>query len=135
MNNKKLHIVAITAIIKHNGKCLIIKRGENEIAFPGKWTLPGGKVEDKSSAIETLKRETLEEVGLQVDKISFLSDFEFTRPDELHVVGLSFLCSVKEINVTLEDGLSDYAWIEAEDLDKYDLIDGVKKDLRLAFIK
>jgi len=135
MNNKKLHIVAITAVIKHNGKCLIIKRGDHEIAFPGKWTLPGGKVENASGAIETLRREVAEEVGLQVDKISFLSDFEFTRPDELHVVGLSFLCSVQDINITLETGLSDYAWIDATDLDKYDLIEGVKEDLRLAFVK
>ena len=39
-----LHFVTATAIIEKNGKFLIVKRSNSEKAFPGKWTVPGGKL-------------------------------------------------------------------------------------------
>ena len=47
MENKsdpRLHIVSITGIIERDGKYLILKRAETEIAYPGYWTVPGGKL-------------------------------------------------------------------------------------------
>ena len=40
----RLHIIAVTAIIEKSGKYLILKRSEGEVAFPGYWTVPGGKI-------------------------------------------------------------------------------------------
>ncbi|MDP6642229.1 MAG: hypothetical protein QGF74_02525 [Candidatus Nanoarchaeia archaeon] len=47
MENKKLHYVVATAIIVKNDKYIILKRSEREKAYPGKWTVPGGKLERK----------------------------------------------------------------------------------------
>tara|TARA_Y100000310_G_C20702929_1_gene831730 strand:- start:10029 stop:10202 length:174 start_codon:yes stop_codon:yes gene_type:complete len=41
-----LHYVVVTGILVNSqGKYLITKRAEWEKAFPGKWTVPGGKLE------------------------------------------------------------------------------------------
>jgi len=45
--NNYLHEVAITAIIVKEGKYLITKRTPSKKRFPGKWTVPGGKLETK----------------------------------------------------------------------------------------
>ena len=39
-------IVPVTAIVVRDGKFLIVKRADYEKAFPGKWTVPGGKFEE-----------------------------------------------------------------------------------------
>ena len=50
MKNKEfLHEIAITAIIVKKGKYLITKRSSNKKRFPGKWTVPGGKLETDDS--------------------------------------------------------------------------------------
>jgi len=41
-----LHYIVVTGILVNNqGKYLITKRADWEKAFPGKWTVPGGKLE------------------------------------------------------------------------------------------
>ncbi len=44
-DRNKVHYVTATVILVKNGKFLITKRAEWEKAFPGKWTVPGGKLE------------------------------------------------------------------------------------------
>jgi 8-oxo-dGTP pyrophosphatase MutT (NUDIX family) len=43
-SDPRLHIVAVTGIIEKENKYLILKRSEEEIAYPGFWTVPGGKL-------------------------------------------------------------------------------------------
>lgn len=133
MNFSKLHIVAVTGIVVKGGKFLIVKRSEKEIAFPGKWTVPGGKLEAPDNCRQTLKREILEEVGIKIqNEIIYLRDYEFTRPDNLHVIGITFLCKYKSGKVKLDQDFTDYAWVTLKEAKKYDLILGAYKDLKLA---
>jgi 8-oxo-dGTP diphosphatase len=135
MDDAKLHIVAISGIVEKDKKALIVKRNDQEIAFPDKWTIPGGKLERGESIEATLKKEIREEVNLEIDKeIEFLSDFNFVRPDNYHVVGLCFVCKYKSGKVTLEKGLTEYKWVDRNDYRKYDLIPGVKRDLDKFFV-
>ena len=43
MSDNKSFFIAVTAIIKKDDKVLICRRSETEKAYPGKWTVPGGK--------------------------------------------------------------------------------------------
>ena len=136
MDTAKLHIIAITGIIVKNGKVLIIKRGKQEIAFPNMWTLPGGKVERGDSILKTLKKEIYEEVGLEIkDEIDFLNEYNFIRPDNYSVVGLSFVCKYRSGKIVLEQGLDDYKWVDEKNYLQYNLISGIKKDLKMFFAK
>ena len=82
--NQYLHEVAITAIIVKDGKYLITRRSLRKKRFPGKWTVPGGKMETNDylqlpkdtehywyNVLErTLRREVQEEVGIDIDHLA-----------------------------------------------------------------
>jgi 8-oxo-dGTP pyrophosphatase MutT (NUDIX family) len=96
-DRNKFHFVVATCILIKGGKYLIAKRADWEKVHPGKWTVPGGKLEvldyvlgkrDTSDAwynvIENLlKREVLEEVGLEIKNIEYVTSLAFIRPDEI----------------------------------------------------
>ena len=145
IKDRELHRIALTAIIQKDGKYLITKRAENKKAFPGKWTVPGGGLEvddyidieptTKSGqwyyAIETaLRREIKEEVNLEVDKPKYLLDLTFIRSDGTPVVILSYYCNYKFGEVKLDDDSTDYAWVSVDELDDYDLIDGIAEEIQ-----
>ncbi len=132
VDNNQLHIVAVTGFLYREGKFLILKRSEKEIANPGEWTVPGGKVERGKTILETLKQEIKEETGLEVfDNFQFIGDSEFTRPDGYHVVIPRFLCEAKPGKVKIDkDDFTDYSWIGLDEIDNYNLISGIKKEFQ-----
>ena len=125
MDNSKLHIVAITGMIYKDGKFLIVKRNNDEIAYPGKWQVPGGKVERGEKCIACLEREVLEETGLKVKNVRFLKDYTFVRPDGYHVVGIVFLCDWDSGEVEISDAHTDFKWVNINEAKEYDLIPGM----------
>lgn len=132
VKENQLHIIAVTGFIKKDGKFLILKRSAKEIANPGQWTVPGGKVEGSHSILETLRREIAEEAGLQAEgDFKFIGDAEFTRPDGYHVVIPRFLCEkVTGVVKIDENDFDDFAWVDLGNLDNYDIIPGVKEEIK-----
>lgn len=142
----RLHFVAVTAIVHKDGKFLITKRSPNEKAFPGKWTVPGGKLVltqyqhlPKTSdthpqwynVIEfVLRKEIQEEVGLEVEKPQYLTDLVFVRPDGYPVATLSYWANYKSGEVKLNHEMTDHAWVTVEEAKQYDLIDGIWDEIR-----
>ena len=117
--NNKLHIVSVVSVIRNNdGKYLVLKRHEREIAFPGMYTFPGGKVEDNDTVEETLVKEAFEEAGLKLKSGKILlKDKSFIRPDGQTVKVFSYLCNVEDDTViTISDDFTDYKWIKFDDL-------------------
>ena len=154
--NVELHRITSTAIIHKpphqnfgsggkDGKYLIVKRSPNKKVFPGRWTVPGGGLEvtdyidtPKTTpdawyyAIEnSLKREIKEEVGLEVEKLKYLLDLAFIRPDNIPVVTLSYYCDWKSGEVKLNDENIDYKWVTIEEAKNYDLIEGIFEEIEM----
>lgn len=141
----RLHFVTVTGIVVRDGKALIAKRSEREKAFPGKWTVPGGKLvyseykdlprtsEDHPqwyNLVEwTLRKEIREEVGIEVGKPEYLCDLVFVRPDGYPVVTLSYWVPYVSGDVQLCEDLTEYAWVDAEEAKAYDLIDGIADEI------
>ena len=151
---KELHRIAVTGIIwKKDGngtrRYLITKRSPTKKAWPNKWTVPGGGLEtddyihseatyqnDESpqwyNAVEkTLRREILEEVGIEVDNIGYLLDVAFIRPDGVACIVLSFYCRYASGEVVLDEDATAYAWITAAEVGKYELIQGIDHEIEL----
>lgn len=142
---RELHRVGSTAIIYKNGKYLIVQRNKDRIAFPGKWTVPGGGLEvddyinlPKTTngspqwyfAIEnSLKREIKEEVNLEIEKPRYFCDLAFIRPDGIPAVVLSYFAKLKQGKVKLNEENIDYEWITAKKAKKYDLIEGIADEI------
>lgn len=139
-----MHYIVATGIVIKNGKYLVAKRSENEKAFPGFWTVPGGKLEKKDyqdrkpdtnagqwyNIIEDLlRREIREEVGLEIGKIHYLASLTFIRPDNIPTLVLSMFADYKEGEIKLGEGISDFAWVSLEEAKNYNLIPGIYEEI------
>ena len=117
--SNKLHIVAVVAVVRNSeGNYLVLKRSEREIAYPGMYTFPGGKVEDNDTVEETLVKEVEEEAGMKLKSGKILlKDKSFIRPDGQTVKVFSYLCEVEDASkVVISDDFTDYRWITVQDL-------------------
>ncbi len=59
------HIQVSCAIIENNGLVLAAQRSR-EMAMPGKWEFPGGKIKLGEDAKVCLERELMEEMGVRI---------------------------------------------------------------------
>jgi 8-oxo-dGTP pyrophosphatase MutT (NUDIX family) len=139
-----MHYIVVTGIlINKDGKFLITKRAEWEKAFPGRWTVPGGKLEVLDYALREkdtlhhwynifenlLKREVMEEVGLELENIDYVTSMVYIRPDKVPCIIVSLYADAKSENVKLCSALTEYAWVDLGEAKKYDLIEGIYDEL------
>ena len=143
--DEKKHFVVATGIVVKEDKYLIVKRAEWEKAFPGRWTVPGGKLEptdylerDKDAAelwynvVEDLvKREVKEEVDLEMGRLDYLTSMTYIRPDGLPSIIISMYGDHVFGEVKLCNALTEHAWVTLEEAKKYDLIDGIYEELEM----
>ncbi len=92
-----LFIVNVEGAVFHDGRYLFVVRGSEEAHASGTLALIGGKVEHaeaESHALEnTLRREILEEVGVEVGDMMFVYNNIFTVPgDAVPCLDVIFLC-------------------------------------------
>lgn len=57
--------VAVGILMKNNGDVLLGQRPEGK-PYAGYWEFPGGKVEQDEDILDALKREFMEELGIQI---------------------------------------------------------------------
>jgi len=148
--NKLFYFVANAVVYREKDKkCLILKRDEREIAHPGKYGTPGGKLEwgdldiknptrmngdifDFENAVEgLLKREVLEEAGIEIqDYFTYINSDAFIRPDETPVVLIKLAVKYKRGKVKPEKGaFTDYAWVNEKEVENYDCIKGIPEEI------
>ena len=145
--NNLLHEVAITAIIVKRGKYLITKRSQSKKRFPGKWTVPGGKLETKDyiklpkdtefywyNVLEkVLKREVKEEVGINIKNIEYVTSLATVHKDGNPSLVISCLADYVSGKIKLQkEETDDFAWVTLKEAKKYDLIDGIYDELVMA---
>ena len=145
MSADKIFYISVTGIVVKDGKFLIVKRSPNEKAFPGRWTVPGGKMERADYthlpknpgglwydvAERVVKREIKEEAGLDVHNVRYVASIAYERPDGQHCVIISYACDHKEGDVALCPALTDHAWVTLDEAKQYDLIEGIYDELKL----
>lgn len=143
-DKNKLHYVVVTGIlVNKEGKFLITKRAEWEKAFPGRWTVPGGKLEVLDYVLrnkdtphhwynvfeDLLKREIMEEVGLEIENIDYVTSMVYIRPDKIPCLIVSLFAEPKTEKVHLCNALTEYAWVNLGEAKNYDLIEGIYDEL------
>ncbi len=112
------------AFIISDGKVLIAKRKEEKM-FSGMWDIPGGKLEDNESLYTGIKREVLEETGLEItDILCTLSSILFVASigDKPTIFRNLYLCKATG-EITLSSEHSEYLWVDPKDLKNYEFPD------------
>ena len=116
----KLHIVTAVAVIRRNdGRILLLKRRDDETVYPGFYTFPGGKIEGNDTIYDTLIKEVKEECGLELEPgLICIKEKAIGRPDGQTSKSLSFLCTVKDVDVVILDtkDFTEYRWVNLEEL-------------------
>ena len=146
-DKNQAHYVTATVILVRDGKYLIAKRADWEKAFPGKWTVPGGKLEVLDYALrekdtsahwynvldDLAKREVLEEVGLEIKNIGYVTSLVYIRSDKIPSLIVSLWAEPVSENseIKLCDALTDYKWVNLEEAKNYDLIEGIYEELEI----
>jgi ADP-ribose pyrophosphatase YjhB (NUDIX family) len=120
--NIPTHVVAVMAVVQKGDKFLIAKRAGNDPQAGGQWSTPGGKVDmEKGFGIieNELKREIMEEVGLEVeDKFVYLGSEGFTRVSGHHVIALIFLAKWKGGEAKPLEHQEEIKWVTLKQLEE-----------------
>ncbi len=148
--NKLFYFVANVVVYRESdGRCLILKRHPREVVHPNKYGVIGGKLEwqdldvanplrvngevlDYPDAVERLLiREAKEEAGIEIEsKLVYVNSVAFVRPDETPVIMVKFAAKYKGGEIKLEEGaFVDFAWVNAEEVKRYDCIEGVREEI------
>jgi 8-oxo-dGTP pyrophosphatase MutT (NUDIX family) len=151
-SEKLFYFVANVVIYRESdGRCLILKRSAREKVHPGKWCVPGGKLEwkdldlahptrmngdvyDFEGAMEDLlAREAKEEAGVELDiekGLIYINSIAFVRPDGVPVMMVKTAARYKNGEVKIQDGdFTEFAWVSAEEVKKYDCILGIPEEV------
>lgn len=127
--------IATRAVIIKDNKVLIIREAQTYEGGvnPGKYDLPGGKVEKGETIEESLIRETKEESGLdiKVGKPFFATEWNpVVNGERLQIKGIFFICEAITSEVILSKDHDDYKWIDLKEYFKYSLTDTVEEALK-----
>ncbi len=101
------------------GKVLILKRNPECEFEPNKWGFPGGKVMPGETTKLGAIRECLEECGIEIDPESVQGIGEVSNDDK---TSSHYFKGTPTSELKLGDEHQDSAWIDADDLDDYELI-------------
>jgi 8-oxo-dGTP diphosphatase len=117
-------IVAVGAIILDEDRILLIRRDREPAK--GLWTFPGGAVELGESLEEAVKREAVEETGLQVvvGEVATVID-RVVRDDaggvRYHYVIVDYFARPVGGALQASSDVSDARWAALQDLDELDM--------------
>ncbi len=135
-----LHSVIVNVLVKKDDMILVSQRSLDEPHEPGKWTIPGGKVEvgpgNEFSVLEaTAKRETFEEVGVVIsDNMTCLGNNTFIRSDGTHVIVLLFIADWESGEpVPLEDTIA-VKWVSLANIDEQQYPENVREYIQKGLV-
>ncbi|WP_026631930.1 (deoxy)nucleoside triphosphate pyrophosphohydrolase [Dyadobacter alkalitolerans] len=99
--SEKLVVRVPCAVIEHNGKVLAGQRSA-ALSFPLQWEFPGGKQEKGETDEETLAREIIEELNVEIEIIDRLPE---TSKDQgwREIILVPFVCKLKTLDITLTE--------------------------------
>ena len=148
--DKLFYVVANVVVWRpEDGRCLLLQRSAQEKVHPGKWCVPGGKLEhadldvskptrlngevlDFEDAVEKLLvRETREEAGIEIDpNLSYINSVAYVRADGVPTLLVKFAARYLSGEVKTEKGSFDgHVWVNAEEIKKLDCILGVPREV------
>ena len=110
-------IDVVCGLVIHMDRILITQRGDKKNY--GKWEFPGGKVITGEHPFDSIKRELIEELKLQVEPMK-----EITRYNHQQFNLIFIECFVSnQDDVQLKEHL-DFRWINENDLKNFDFLEG-----------
>jgi mutator protein MutT len=130
--------LGVGALIIEDRRILLVERGKEPLK--GYWSIPGGIVETGEKLEHGIRREVLEETGLDVEPYSMFEVFERIIPDaegkpEYHYVLIDYLCRRLSGQPAAASDASGVAWVSESELGNYRITEGTLSVIERAFAK
>jgi 8-oxo-dGTP diphosphatase len=110
------------------GRYLLMKRSGERNTNPGKWEFPSGHIQKKESPRNAALRELEEETGLKGTLLKSGKPFTTETEDGLYRVHPFLVKIYGQPEISREH--EKYDWIRPEELEKYDTVEDLRKDLK-----
>ena len=126
-------IIGVGAVIVRDGLALLVRR--NTEPLKGEWSVPGGVLELGEKLRDGVRREVLEETGLEVEPGEVLEVFDSIFSDEqgrtqYHYVLIDYLCRVISGEALAASDVSDVQWVSEEELSRLGLRESIHRVIR-----
>lgn len=121
------------AIFNDEGKLFITKRGKKAKNERGKWEIPGGGVEFGETFEQAIKREIMEEHGIEIEILELLGICDHIIPKEKqHWVSPTFICKIVtgEPRIMEPDKCEEFGWFTIEEAEQLSLSIVTKHDIK-----
>lgn len=122
MGRKPLALSVRILLFNPEGQVLLLQRSKRSKTNPGKWELPGGKIDPGESFDSALNREIMEETGLIVQILHAAGTAEQQVPG-WHVIHLVMTGEIVSGTVSISDEHEEFRWVPEKDLARYELAD------------
>ena len=122
--------VGVKILLKNKDKkYLVVCRSVDKYPEVGaKWDIVGGRINPGFSLLENLKREVMEEAGLEIIGETKLIDAQDIFKTDKHIVRLTYLGFADGV-VNLSDEHSEYKWLNLEEISKLEPMDKYFKEV------
>lgn len=131
-------IIGVGAVIVEGGRALLVRR--NTEPLRGEWSVPGGVLELGEKLREGVRREALEETGVEVEAGEVLDVFDSIFTDSLgqtqyHYVLIDYLCRPVRGQAQAGSDVSDVRWVSMEALPAMGLRQVTEQVVRKALLR
>ena len=131
----KQPLVGVGGVVIDRHRALLIRRGSEPLK--GEWSIPGGMLELGEELTTGVRRELLEETGLEVEPLEMILAFDRILHEgervKYHYVIVDYLCRKKRGRLRPASDVVDARWVRQEDLPKYHLTDMATTVILAAF--
>ena len=128
--------LGVGALIFEGRSILLVERAKEPLK--GYWSLPGGIVEAGERLEDAIRREVLEETGLEIEPAALFEIFERIMPDaegrpEYHYVLIDYLCRVTGGTLCAASDCARAEWVSRRHLARYRITEGTVPVIEKAF--
>ncbi len=115
--------LTVRGICEYKDKILLLKIRSKSAHDAGKWEIPGGKVKKSEFFDEALKREYMEETGLEIDIESLYNvvQKQYTAcktKEQVNSIQLIMKVTCKSDEVVISEEHDDYGWFSQGEVDE-----------------
>lgn len=110
-------LIGVGAVVVHDGALLMVQRAKEP--YEGRWSVPGGMLEHGEYLTDAVRREVMEETGIEVEVGDLLGVLEFWRAP--HYVILDYVATpAGDAAPSAGDDVSEARWVPLDDVPSYE---------------
>lgn len=114
-------MIEVTCAIIFKDRKVLATRRSSSMPHPLKWEFPGGKLHGTESPGDCIKREILEELGVDIEPLEVLEPVEH-HYDTRSVRLIPVICTITKGFISPSEHL-EYRWVGCDDLDELDWLE------------